>query len=59
MRGECFLVLKDLPALLLNMTPQCALAGWLSWLERRPIHQKVLGSVSGQGTDLGCRFGPR
>ena len=25
------------------------LARWLSWLERRPIHQKVAGSVPGQG----------
>ena len=27
-----------------------ALAGWLSWLERHPIHQKVAGSISGLGT---------
>ena len=27
-----------------------ALARWLSWLEHRPMHLKVAGSISGQGT---------
>ena len=31
---------------------------WLSWLEHRPINWKVTGSVAGQGTCLGCGFGP-
>ena len=31
---------------------------WLSWLECCPINQKAAGSVSTQGTCLGCRFGP-
>ena len=35
-----------------------ALAGWLYWLERRPVHQKVVGSIPGQGTYLGCKFDP-
>lgn len=26
-----------------------ALAGWLNWLERGPIHQKVAGSIPGRG----------
>ena len=30
-----------------------AMAGWLSWLEHHPIHQKVAGSIPGQGTYLG------
>ena len=34
-----------------------ALAGWLSWLER-PIHQKVVGLIPGQGTNLGYGFKP-
>ena len=35
-----------------------ALARWLSWLERRTMHQVVAGSIPGQGTYLGCRFNP-
>ena len=31
-----------------------ALAGWLCWLEHRSIHPKVVGSIPGQGTYLGC-----
>ena len=31
-----------------------ALAGWLSWSERHPIHQKVVGSNPSQATYLGC-----
>ena len=39
---------------------KCAdLAGWLSWLGRRPIHQKVAGSIPGQGMYLGCEFDPQ
>ena len=39
---------------------KCAdLAGWLSWLVRRPIHQKVAGSIPGQGMYLGCEFDPQ
>ena len=35
-----------------------ALARWLSWLEHRPTHQKAVGSIPGQGTQLGFRFHP-
>ena len=35
-----------------------ALAGWLSWLEHHPVHQKVAGSIPGQGTYPGCGFDP-
>ena len=38
---------------------QGALAGWLSWLEHRPIHQNVAGSICGQGTYPGCGFDPQ
>ena len=31
---------------------------WLSWLECRPIDQKVVGSIPSQDTYLGCRLGP-
>ena len=27
-----------------------ALAGWISWFEHCPMHQKVAGSIPGQGT---------
>ena len=33
-----------------------ALARWLDWLECRTVHQKVEGSIPGQGIYLGCRF---
>ena len=33
-------------------------AQWLSWLECHPMHQKIVGSISGQGTYLGCGFDP-
>ena len=32
--------------------------GWLSWLEHRPVNQKVADSTPGQGTCLGCGFSP-
>ena len=32
-----------------------ALAGWLSWLEHHPIHQKAAGLIPQQGSYLGCR----
>ena len=32
------------------------LAGWLSWLEHYPIHQKVVGLIPSQGVYLGCSF---
>ena len=35
-----------------------AMAGWLSWLEHRPVQQKVVISVPSQGTCLGCGFDP-
>ena len=35
-----------------------ALARLFSWLERHPIHQKAAGSISSQGTYLGCGFDP-
>lgn len=30
-----------------------ALARWLSWRDRHPMHQKVVGSITGRGTYLG------
>ena len=33
-----------------------ALAGLLSGLEHCPIHQKVVGSIPGQGTYVGSRY---
>ena len=30
---------------------------WLSFMEHRPINQKVLGLILGQGTCLGCGLG--
>ena len=36
-----------------------ALARWFGWLNHRPIHQKVVGSIPSQGTHLGCGFDPR
>ena len=35
------------------------LTRWLRWLECRLVHQKVAGSISSQGTNLGCGFGPK
>ena len=32
------------------------MAGWLSWLEHHPIHQKVASFIPGQGTYLGFEF---
>ena len=32
---------------------------WLSWLECCPVNQKVAGAIPGQGTCLGCGFGPQ
>ena len=32
--------------------------GWLSWLKCHPVNWKMVGSIPGQGTCLGCRFGP-
>ena len=32
------------------------LAGWLSWLEHRPIHQKIVCSIPSQSTYQGCGF---
>ena len=34
------------------------LAGRLRWLQFRPAHQKVAGSIPGQGTYLGYGFDP-
>ena len=34
-----------------------ALAGVAQWIECRPVNWKVIGSVLGQGTCLGCRPG--
>ena len=36
-----------------------SLAGWFSWLEHCPIHQKIVGLIPVQGICLGCRFDPR
>ena len=35
-----------------------ALARWLSQLGHHPVHQKVAGSIPGQGTHVGGRFNP-
>ena len=32
-----------------------ALAAVAQWIEHQPANQKVMGSVPGQGTCLGCR----
>lgn len=32
---------------------------WLSWLERCPANQRVVGSVLGQGTHEGFGFNPQ
>ena len=34
-----------------------ALPGWLSWLEHRSAHEKVVGVIPAQGTYLGLGFG--
>ena len=60
----------DFPYLLWESTPcraymgdfkklKWALAELLSWLENHPVHQKVVGSIPGQGTYLGCRLDPQ
>ena len=36
--------------------PVMASAWWLSWLGHWIIHQKVVGSIPGQGKYLGCRI---
>ena len=36
-----------------------ALAGKLHWLKHHLAHQKDVGSISDQGTYLGCEFDPR
>ena len=36
-----------------------ALAGVAQWFERRPVNQRVPGSIPSQGTCLGCRPGPQ
>ena len=38
---------------------QCALAGVAQRTERRPANQRFVGSISSQGTCLGCRPGPQ
>nr|KAF6360086.1 hypothetical protein mMyoMyo1_011044 [Myotis myotis] len=40
----------------LQESNQLALAGWLTWLEHCPMHQKVEGSIPSQGRCLACRF---
>lgn len=32
------------------------LVWWLIWLERHPIHLKIVGSIPSQSMNLGCRF---
>ena len=39
-----------IPKMLTSKIMYWALARWLSWLERRPIHRKAVGSTPGQGT---------
>ena len=36
-----------------------ALAGVAQWTEHRPVNQTLTGSISCQGTGLGCRPGPQ
>ena len=36
-----------------------ALAGVAQWIECQPENQKVVSSISGQGTCLGCWLGPQ
>ena len=33
-----------------------ALTKWFSWLEHRPVHQKVAGLIPSQAVYLGCGF---
>ena len=40
--------------LVLNTATSKVLAGVAWWIECRLINQKVLGSIPGQGTGLGC-----
>ena len=42
--------------LILKILPYPALAKWLCWLDHCPMHQKVVGSISSQGTYLGFVF---
>ena len=42
----------SLPPFLFKDCVTLALAGLLSWLEHRPIHQRVAGSISSRGTYL-------
>ena len=35
-----------------------ALADVAQWIERWPVNHRVAGSISSQGTCLGCRPGP-
>ena len=37
----------------------CALVDVAQWIEHWTVNQKVTGSISGQGTCLGCRPGPQ
>ena len=41
------------------MKTTVALAGVAQWTERRPVNQKVTGSIPSWGTCLGCGPGPR
>ena len=50
--------LLDLIVRCVNKEVHAALAGWLSWLEQLPMHQKFVGSIPGQGTYPGYRFDP-
>ena len=36
-----------------------SLAGVAQWIERRPVSQKVTGSIPSQATCLGCGPGPQ
>ena len=36
-----------------------ALAGVAEWIECQPVNQKVISSISSQGTCLGCGPGPK
>lgn len=43
---------------ILNKIIKLTLARCLSWLERPPLHQKVVGLIPSEGTYLGSRFNP-
>ena len=55
--GGAFHLLQSFVSLSLK-THDCPLPVWLSWVEHRPVHQKIRGLSPGQGTCLGCALNP-